>query len=94
MHVIAFRTVANEGDTYHGEWTLELPKDEVIEALIGWEPAVQELLQVTCNPFINDSRALNLINTRHARFSPARPSTSYSPSHAASGAVSSCSEIR
>ena len=92
--MIAFRTIGNEGDSYDGEWIVELSKDEVIEALIGWEPAVQELLQVTRPTAINNFKRLNFIHTRHARLSPVGPSTSSNPSHAASGTVSSCSEMR
>lgn len=35
-----------EGSKYEGKWIQDVSKREVVDALVGWEPAVQQLLEV------------------------------------------------
>jgi hypothetical protein len=35
-----------EGSAYKGEWIQDVSKKEVMDVLVAWEPAVQQLLEV------------------------------------------------
>lgn len=45
-----YYTIKNaEGSTYEGKWVQDVSKKEVVDALVGWEPAIQQLLEVYCS---------------------------------------------
>lgn len=40
------RTPGGEGTPYTGSWVAQVPREELVSQLEGWEPEVQQMLQV------------------------------------------------
>lgn len=47
VNIVGFRTdTSKEGTVYDGPWVEDCTKEEVSQHFVGWEPEVQEIMEV------------------------------------------------